>query len=103
MKKALTASSEVASAVDAAEIRECLLRLAAGRKEGATFCPSEAARQLSRDWRPLMPKVRGVAAELVKNGMLVCTQKGVEADAVGAQGPIRLARPENSKTRGGGH
>ncbi|MFC5458027.1 DUF3253 domain-containing protein [Prosthecobacter fluviatilis] len=79
--------------VDAAAIRECLLRLAACRGEGATYCPSEAARQLSHDWRPLMQPVREVAAELVDEGLLVCTQKGVPADPLAARGPIRLARP----------
>lgn len=81
------------TAVDAVAIRECLLRLAAGRSEGATYCPSEAARQLSRDWRPLMQPVREMAAVLVDEGLLVCTQKGVPADPLTARGPIRLARP----------
>lgn len=79
--------------VDVAAIRECLLRLAAGRSEGATYCPSEGARQLSRDWRPLMQPVREVAAVLVDEGLLVCTQKGVPVDPLAARGPIRLARP----------
>lgn len=87
MKKA---SSDV---VSAEEIRECLLRLAAGRHDGATFCPSEAARQLSGEWRPLMDPVRVQAAKLVEDGLLVCMQKGVVADPVSAHGPIRLARP----------
>jgi hypothetical protein len=50
------------------------------------------ARQLGDDWRPLMPKVREVAAKLVKEGLLVCTQRGEPADVVAAEGPIRLAR-----------
>lgn len=90
MNHAPPAFTEAAPA--AVEIRECLLRLAAGRKDGATFCPSEAARQLSRDWRPLMPSVREVAAELVNEGLLACTQKGISADPLTAHGPIRLAR-----------
>ncbi|WP_395740740.1 DUF3253 domain-containing protein [Prosthecobacter sp.] len=81
-----------ATGVDGVMIRECLLRLAASRSEGATYCPSEAARQLSGEWRPLMPRVREVAAELVDEGLLVCTQKGEPADPVAARGPIRLAR-----------
>jgi Protein of unknown function (DUF3253) len=91
MSKPAQASSKPRT-VDAAAIRECLLRLAAGRNEGATYCPSEAARQLSRDWRPLMQPVREVAAVLVDEGLLVCTQKGVSADPLAARGPIRLAR-----------
>ncbi len=79
--------------MDEGAIRECLLSFAADRKQGATFCPSEAARQLSRDWRPLMPRVREVATALVEEGLLVCTQKGLPADPMAAHGPIRLARP----------
>jgi len=92
MTKPLRARSKP-TLVDAGAIRECLLRLAAGRSEGATYCPSEAARQLSRDWRPLMQPVREAAAVLVDEGLLVCTQKGVLADPLAARGPIRLARP----------
>ena len=92
MTKPAQACSKLA-VVDAAAIRECLLRLAAGRSEGATYCPSEAARQLIRDWRPLMQPVREVAAVLVDEGRLVCTQKGVPAHPLAARGPIRLARP----------
>ncbi|MBF9042816.1 DUF3253 domain-containing protein [Rhodobacterales bacterium HKCCE4037] len=70
-----------------AEIAEALLRLAAERA-GRTFCPSEAARVLADDWRPLMPEVRRVAAELG----LHATQRGVAVDPVTARGPIRLAQ-----------
>ena len=69
-------------------IRAELQRLAESRSGDATFCPSEAARALSDDWRPLMADVRRVAA-----GMgLRATQGGVEVDAMTAIGPIRLAR-----------
>lgn len=81
------------SSVSSAAIRGCLLNLAAARSEGATFCPSEAARHLSPEWRPLMQPVREVAAVLVDEGLLVCTQKGVPADPLAARGPIRLAKP----------
>lgn len=74
-------------------IRKALLELAAQREEGKTFCPSEVARGLApKNWRPLMPQVREVAAALVKSGKLRCTQRGQEADPVKAKGPIRLAR-----------
>ncbi|WP_395742337.1 DUF3253 domain-containing protein [Prosthecobacter sp.] len=92
MKHGPPAVPEVAHDVNAADIRECLMRLAAGRSEGATYCPSEAARQLSREWRPLMQRVREVAAALVDEGLLVCTQKSEPADPLAAKGPIRLAR-----------
>lgn len=60
--------------------------LAHRRGAGASFCPSEAARALSDDWRTLMPDVRRVAAGLP----LVATQKGAVVDPVAARGPIRL-------------
>ena len=68
-------------------IADGLLDLAHQRGVGKTFCPSEAARRLSDDWRPLMPEVRRVAATLD----LVATQKGQTVDPVTAKGPIRLA------------
>ncbi|MEX3014278.1 DUF3253 domain-containing protein [Gymnodinialimonas hymeniacidonis] len=72
---------------DDALIAEVLLRLATERA-GKTFCPSEAARAVAEDWRPLMPDVRRVAAELG----LRATQRGVEVDPLTARGPIRLAQ-----------
>ncbi|WP_103763387.1 MULTISPECIES: DUF3253 domain-containing protein [Roseovarius] len=72
------------------EISDGLMRLARARGAGRTFCPSEAARALSEDWRDLMPRVREVAAGLP----LVATQKGVAVDPVAAKGPIRLGLAE---------
>ena len=68
------------------EIADILLTLAAQRAP-KSFCPSEAARRLSDDWRPLMGDVRRVAATLP----LVATQKGVPVDPLTAKGPIRMA------------
>lgn len=68
------------------DIAAVLLDLAAERT--GTFCPSEAARRLADDWRPLMPDVRRVAATLP----LVATQAGHPVDPLTATGPIRLAR-----------
>jgi hypothetical protein len=73
-------------AVTDAEIAEALMRLARARAPDGSFCPSEAARALHDDWRPLMPEVRRVAGFLP----LVATQKGGVVDAVSARGPIRL-------------
>jgi len=76
------------------EIAAALMALAHARGTDKTFCPSEVARRLSDDWRPLMPRVRAVAAGLP----LRATQKGRPVDPVGARGPIRLrldpGRPE---------
>ncbi len=69
------------------DIEAVLLALAAERT-GRTFCPSEAARALADDWRPLMPDIRRVAATLP----LVATQKGQPIDPLTAKGPIRLSK-----------
>lgn len=66
------------------DIRATILRLVAGRR---SICPSEVARALAPDWRPLMPRVRQVAAGM--HGIAV-TQGGVEVDARTARGPVRL-------------
>jgi len=72
-------------------LRRLLLDLAQERAAGATFCPSEVARQASADWRPLMPRVRKIAAERVAAGQLVCTQRGEPACPLTTRGAIRLA------------
>lgn len=76
---------------EAHRIREVLMQIARARGDGCTFCPSEVARRLSDDWRPLMPCVREVAAELMEEGKLVCTQRGEPAHPLTTRGAIRLA------------
>ena len=64
------------------------------RDSGASICPSEVARALSpADWRPLMPRVREVAAALADRGEVSITQKGKPVAARTARGPIRIALP----------
>jgi len=70
-----------------------LAALADARGAGRSFCPSEAARRLADDGRPLMPEVRRVAAAMAAEGVLVATQGGRPADPLTARGPIRLGRP----------
>ncbi len=77
----------MSSTPDDDRIARTLMTLARERGRQATFCPSEAARRLSDDWRPLMDDVRRVAAALP----LVATQGGAPVDPLAAMGPIRLA------------
>ncbi len=70
-----------------ARIAAVLMDLAQQRGAGKSFCPSEAARALADDWRPLMPRIRAVAATLP----LAATQKGRPVDPRTARGPIRLS------------
>ena len=71
---------------DDAEIARAIRDMAEARGAG-TLCPSEVARALAEDWRPLMGRVRAVAAGMPG---IVATQGGAEVDAVAARGPIRL-------------
>ena len=74
-------------------IAETLLSIAHARP-GDSFSPSEVARSLSAaEWRPLLPKVRKVAGQLQREGLLHVTQEGIAVDAAHAVGPIRLSKP----------
>ncbi len=84
----------VRTAPDDARLEHAIFELLADRRPGATICPSEVARaEAPDDWRPLMPRVRAVAADLAANGRLVVTQRGEPIDPHAARGPIRLRLP----------
>ena len=72
-------------AVSDAEIEAKILELLNARE--GTICPSDAARALAEDWRPLMDPVRRVAREMEQ---IEITQKGRVVDPDTARGPIRL-------------
>lgn len=78
---------------DRASLVAEILRQAEARGRGRTLCPSEVARALADDWRPLMPSIRAEAARLAKAGHITVTQKGVAVDPTKARGPIRLGLP----------
>jgi hypothetical protein len=73
-----------------------ILDLLAGRRSGATICPSEAARAVGGEapeaWRPLMEPAREAARRLAAAGELDVVQRGVVVDPSTARGPIRLRR-----------
>ena len=75
------------------DARAAILALLDERAAGATICPSEVARALDSDWRPLMDEVRAAAAGLVTEGKVEVTQGGAVVDLASARGPIRLRRP----------
>lgn len=74
-------------------IEPVLLSLCAARGPDRSICPSEVARALAEDWRPLMPDVRSVAARLAEEGRVLVLQRGKAVDARTARGPIRLSAP----------
>ena len=75
------------------EIERTILALLERRDAGRTICPSEAARALAAEWRPLMQPVRDTAAAMADEGRLEVTQRGEVVDARTARGAIRLRLP----------
>jgi hypothetical protein len=80
----------------AVDARAAILALLDERASGATICPSEVARALSDDWRPLMDDVRAAAADLVTEGKVEVTQGGSVVDLASARGPVRLRRADDA-------
>jgi hypothetical protein len=74
-------------AVSDADIRRQILALLTEREPGKTICPSDAARALAQDWRPLLEPVRKVARAMSE---VEITQKGEPVDPDTARGPVRL-------------
>ncbi len=74
------------------EIRNAIVRLLRDRDPAGTICPSEAARALAPDtWRSVMPRVREVAVDLAKAGVLDIRQGGrTVPPGSPLRGPIRL-------------
>ena len=71
-------------------LEAAILTLLDGRR--GTICPSEVARALANDWRPLMEPVRDAVRRLVAHDLVVVTQRGRAVDANTARGPIRIRR-----------
>ncbi len=76
-----------------AEIERTIVALLEARDPGKTICPSDAARALADDFRPLMQPVRQVARDKVARGELEVTQAGRAVDIDTARGAIRLRLP----------
>jgi hypothetical protein len=83
-----------AAAPDTRAAEEAILGLLAERREGATICPSEAARRLSpEDWRPRMAEIHEAARRLAGAGRIEMRRKGRPVAPGAARGPVRLALP----------
>ena len=76
-------------------LEDAIRDLLARRSEGATICPSEAARAVAGegDWRALMEPAREAAGRLVDAGEAEVTQGGHVVDVATASGPVRIRRP----------
>lgn len=75
-------------------LRAAILALAYARGAHSSTCPSDAARAVADDWRPLLPRARDLARELARAGQVELTQRGrvLDPDA-DWRGPIRIRRP----------
>lgn len=75
------------------DLEQTILGLLGRRANGATICPSEAAKAVGGDdWRDLMEPARRAARRLVAEGDVVITQGGAVVDPSTAKGAIRIRR-----------
>jgi hypothetical protein len=74
-------------------LEDAIRDLLADRADGASICPSEAARRVGdEDWRDLMEPARSAAARLAAAGEVEITQGGIVVDVERARGPVRIRR-----------
>lgn len=79
------------------DIEATILLLAGERGANSSICPSEAARALATDWRPLLGPVRRSAARLSRDGRIDILRKGRPIDPGDIKGVIRLRiRPDGT-------
>ena len=72
-------------------LQQAIVEILKARAQGATICPSEAARLVAGDeWRTRMEEARAAARLLVAKGMVEITQGGSVVDPSTARGPIRI-------------
>ncbi|MCR6487486.1 DUF3253 domain-containing protein [Amycolatopsis sp. OK19-0408] len=90
---AADARRALAAGSTAERLRAAILALAYARGARSSTCPSDAARAVADDWRPLMAEAREAARELARDGRVQLTQRGNVLDPDGEwRGPIRIRR-----------
>jgi len=73
------------------DAKDLILRLTAARGAEKSICPSEVARALDANWRPLMTPVRSAAIELARAGRVQILRKGKPVENLDeVRGVIRL-------------
>lgn len=75
-----------------ADVRDTVLALLGQRAAGATVCPSEVARRIAAtadDWRGEMPAVHAEIDDMVAQGIVTLSWKGVAMPV--RAGPYRIA------------
>jgi hypothetical protein len=78
--------------IEESDIEAGILHLTEASRPGASICPSDVARALSPDWRPLLGRVRRVAARLAEAGRIEILRKGKPVPPAQMRGVIRLRR-----------
>ncbi len=73
-------------------LEQAILSLLTRRRQGASCCPSEVAREHYPEerWRQAMEPVRQAARRLAQRGQIEILQKGRPVDPGRFRGPIRL-------------
>ena len=80
-------------------IFEKLARVDPKGDNGKSIEPAEVAKALQPEqWQRMMPKVRGVALGLMRQGKLTITKKGKAIDPNAFRGVIRLRLPTADET-----
>lgn len=75
---------------DARQIEAEILAQTTARGPDKSICPSEVARNLAEEWRPLMHLVRQAAISLAQSGQIEILRKGKPIDPAALHGVIRL-------------
>ena len=80
-------------------IFEKLARVDPKGDNGKSIEPAEVAKDLQPEqWQRMLPKVRGVALGLMRQGRLTITKKGKPIDPASFRGVIRLRLPTAEET-----
>lgn len=75
---------------DPCQIEAEILAQTLARGADKSICPSEVARSLAAEWRPLMDVVRQAAMRLAQAGQIDILRKGKRIDPAATHGVIRL-------------
>jgi hypothetical protein len=81
----------------AGRLERIMIDLLRARPSGSSICPSEAARAVASEWRPLMESAREAARRLAAAGRVEITQRGALVDPGRFRGPIRVRLSERER------
>lgn len=88
-----------AARLSPAAIEAAILDLAEARGPAKSICPSDVARALAPEWRPLLSAVRRAALRMATDDRIDILRKGERVPPEAARGVIRLrakARPSEA-------